>query len=895
MQQKRNEEPLVSQFQRMEFFSGNEVAQSIATKLVPQVANRQTRGNGKDDIIPDQSTLERISKMVASDIDDAHNMMQIHTDLGLAKEIMVSLIIAPKDLLTHKLIWGTGPCDLPTPLVGAITECLSTYFEQGYKINDLLIPACEDALFNTGSYPLVIIPESSLDDIINQNGRISVESLQTNTQVFQNGHVKNRGILGAGTRLDTSGSEPFVTDEHERRGFGIESLTGLSHVDANSTPWFDGKIRILDSTDNLKLPHLQERLTQEMLRDRINYGNVSMESIDRDEELERLQDAVFIRRPTRNIPVITVDRSGNGSRLPKGHPLVMKLPSESIIPVHTPGSPTDHLGYFVMIDEFGNPVTRAQSQDYYKQLTNNMTTKMDNYNSQAKTLLSNVQSFMGPNCETSKFDGMQLLNAYTGMLKYEVLTRLKRGLYGENVELSDVAEQVYTVMLSRTLANLHTSLLYVPIEQCTYIAFDYNNAGCGKSLLSDVKVLAALRSTLLFTDTMIALKNAVPHRKVALGLDETDPDPDKTIAMVQNEFAKTLNYSFPLGVTDPKEQIDMLQKSGVTWEITGHPQYPTTSLQVETTNSNFQRIEPEFAENIRNMIFMGIGMPPEIVDSSLNVEFAASVYSSNLLLAKRSAQKQLILTGFMEDFVRKYVLSSGTLFEELQDIINNHKAELKKFAKQGEEPLRYSAVIKMYLDALKLTLPAADQARVKTQLEAVNDQIALYDALIPAVINDSVLRELMGDEYSQQSDAVIQAVRSNLIIDWMVQENIAPEIQKLVRKADDNNPGYDFLTARLEHMGALSLTIAKYVKRMAERNGGALDDGSTANDNTSTDAADPGGGTDDFSLGTDDFSLDDPTTETDTNDTSSPEGGEATPAENQEDDDLNTNPPGVGI
>jgi hypothetical protein len=886
MQQKRTEEPLVSQFQRMDFFKDNAVAQSLVTKFVPAIANRQTRGNGKDDVIPDQSTLERISKMVASDIDDASNMMQIHTDLGLAREIMVSLIIAPKDLLTHKLIWGTGKCDLPTGLVGAITECLSTYFEQGYKINDLLIPACEDALFNTGSYPLVIIPESSLDDIINQNGRISVESLQTNTAVFESGHVKNRGILGPGTAVESTNGVTRVVDSYTRKGYGIESLTGLSHLDVRSNPWFDGNIRILDSTDNLKLPHLQERLTQEMLRDRMNYGNISMESLDRDEELERLQDALFVRRPTRNIPVITVDRSGNGSRLPKGHPLVMKLPSESIIPVHTPGAPTDHLGYFVMIDEFGNPVTRAQSQDYYKQLTNNMNTKMDNYNSQAKTLLSNVQSFMGPNCETSKFDGMQLLNAYTGMLKYEVLTRLKRGLYGENVELSDVAEQVYTVMLARTLANLHTSLLYVPVEQCTYIAFDYNNAGCGKSLLSDVKVLAALRSTLLFTDTMIALKNAVPHRKVTLGLDETDPDPDKTIALIQNEFAKTLNYSFPLGVTDPKEQIDMLQKSGVSWEISGHPQYPTTSLQVDITNSTFQRIEPEFAENIRNMIFMGIGIPPEIVDSSLNIEFAASVYSSNLLLAKRSAQKQQILTGFMEDFVRKYVLSSGTLFQELQDIINNHRDELRKMQREGDEPLRYSAVIKMYLDALKLKLPAADQARVKTQLEAVNDQLALYDALIPAVLNDTVLREMMGDEFSQYSDSVIQAVRSNLIIDWMVQENIAPEIQKLVRKADDDNPGYDFLTARLEHVNALAATVANYVKRISERNGGSLDNGGSDDTSGGTDTDGDTGDGGLFGGDFDDFGATPDDTE------NPPDGGAAqsdtpTPEENTEDDNLN--------
>lgn len=881
MQHNNDNEAMVSKFQRLDLFRDNPVAQAIVTKLVPSTNGRA--GNDKKDIAPDESTLERISKIVASDIDDASNMMQIHPDLGLAKEIMVSLIIAPKDLLTHKLTWGTNKCDLPSNLVGAMTEHLSTFFDQTYKINDLLIPACEDALFNTGSYPLVIIPESSLDNIINQNGRISLESLNDET-IFESGHVKNRGILGPGSVLEGDGETKRLVD-YKATGFGLESLTGLSHLDVRSPTWFDNNIRVLDSTDNLKLPLLQERISQEMLRDRMNYGNVAMESVERDIELERLEEALYVRRPSRNVPVITVDPAGNGSRLPKGHPLVMKLPSESIIPVHTPGAPTDHLGYFVMIDEFGNPVTRAQSADYYKQMTNNMNTKMDNYNNQSKTLLSNVRTFFGPNCEADKFDGMQLLNAYSGMLRHELLTRLKRGLYGKNIELSDIAEQVYTVMFARSLANMHTSLLYVPVEQCTYIAFDYNNAGCGKSLLSDIKVLAALRSTLLFTDTMIALRNAVPHRKAQLTLDETDPDPYKTIAVVQGEFAKSLNYAFPLGVTDPKEQIDMLQKAGVQWEITGHPQYPTTSLQIENYNVNHARIEPELSENIRNMTFMGIGIPPEIVDSSLNVEFAATVYSSNLLLAKRSAQKQQILTGFMQDFVRKYVLSDGVLIEELIEIIDQHKEELAKAAvvEEGEE-LRYSAVIKLFLNALKLSLPAADQARTETQLAAVQNQLQLYDAILPIVFSDAVIREMLGEEFSQYSDAVQQAVKGNLMIDWMVQENIAPEIQKLVRKVDEDNPGYDFLTARMDIVDNIASTIGTYIKKLADKNGGEAEE--STGGTTDTDNGTGGGGDNGFGGGALDFNFNDTATG---NDTGNQEGDQTTPPENGEEI------PGIGF
>lgn len=888
MQHQNNDEKLVSQFQRLGLFKDNDIVQALVTKMVPPNNNANGSGGSLKENIPDQASMERISKMLATDIDDAANMMQILPDLGLAKEIMVSLIIAPKDLLTHKLIWGTGKCDLSSQLVGEFTEYLSNYFDQSYKINDLLIPMCEDALFNTGSYPLVIIPESSLDDIINQNGRISIESLQ-DEKLFQNGHITNKGILGPGLSVVADGDKGYKLDASAAKvGFGMESLASRDAMTVNATPWFDSNIRILDSADNLKIPLLQERMTQEMLRDRLNYGNVSLESVDRDEELERLEKSMFVRRPSRHVPVITVDVKGNSSRLPKGHPLVMRMPSESIIPVHTPGSPTDHLGYFVMIDEFGNPVTRATSQDYYKQMTNNMRTPMDNYNSQASTMLANVKTFMGPNCQADKYDGMQLLNAYAGMAKYEFLTRLKRSLYGENVEMSDIADKLYPVMFARSLAGMHTSMLYVPVEQCTYVAFDYNNAGLGKSLLSDVKILGALRSTLLFSDTMISLRNAVPHRKVTIGLDETDPDPYKTIALLQGEFAKTLNYAFPLGVTDPKEQIDMLQKAGVQWEITGHPQYPTTSLTVDNLNIAHARIEPELSENIKNMMFMGIGIPPEIVDSSLNIEFAASVYSSNLLLAKRSAQKQEILTGFMVDLVRKYVLSDGILLAGLTEIIDRHKEDLLAIKEEGRD-LHYSTVISMYLDALKMTLPAADQTRVEAQLKAVQDQLSLYEAIIPTIINDGVLREMLGSEYGELADPVIQAIKSNLMLDWMVAENIAPEVQKLVRKVDEDNPGYDFLTARLDHLAALSVTLASYIKKIANKNGGE-DDSAGGTGGGSDYSDDTGGDTGgDDGLGFDFGGGDDSTTEatdspetTDANpesDTPAPEEDEQTPTD----------------
>jgi len=39
-----------------------------------------------------------------------------------------------------------------------------------------------------------------------------------------------------------------------------------------------------------------------------------------------------------------------------GKPMLMKLPTESTIPVFIPGDPSNHIGYFVMLDGNGKPL-----------------------------------------------------------------------------------------------------------------------------------------------------------------------------------------------------------------------------------------------------------------------------------------------------------------------------------------------------------------------------------------------------------------------------------------------------------------------------------------------------------------------------------------------------------
>jgi len=134
-----------------------------------------------------------------------------------------------------------------------------------------------------------------------------------------------------------------------------------------------------------------------------------------------------------------------------------------------------------------------------------------------------------------------------------------------------------------------------------------------------------------------------------------------------------------------------------------------------------------------------------------------------------------------------------------------------------------------------------DTARLATQLQDVNDYLALLDATLPLVINTAVINETMGAEAAAHSDAVYQAIRNSVAIDWMMQNNIAPELYKLFTVGnDDDNPGNNFLAARLDKVTTISKFISDIMTQLATKNGG----GETTEAAPAEPAAEEGG--DDF-------------------------------------------------
>ena len=68
-------------------------------------------------------------------------------------------------------------------------------------------------------------------------------------------------------------------------------------------------------------------------------------------------------------------------------------------------------------------------------------------------------------------ENAKISDIFSDIVEQDLINRLKNGIYGSNVSIGK-ANEVYRLMLSRTLKGLYTKILYLPKEFVSYMAND---------------------------------------------------------------------------------------------------------------------------------------------------------------------------------------------------------------------------------------------------------------------------------------------------------------------------------------------------------------------------------------------------------------------------------------
>lgn len=828
---------------------------------------RDTDGSRKVTVPNSHLFRNRLSKRAKKSV-DAQAVLKLLPDVELGIRILTSCILSPSDMTGGDMNW-LGPEELlPSDLNATLIKRIRQHFDQVYKIKPLLPKILRKCLAEDGSYPVAVIPENVIDDIINGQKRVSMESIKGFVHEKSN-LMKSIGILGSYKETETKGLNV---------AFESMNATQLKEDDGYSRLAFDTgyhKNEYVYITDNpmvLRIQDINNAMRSEKAKHA--YSTIAQESMGNPKITEyRIERSLYSKKDTKGEQVVAFKRPDELNRNTIGHPLIKRFPAESVIPVFVPGEPEKQIGFFICLDEEGVPIQAPGGDQYYNNLSSGFGGATNS--SMTSGIIQRVKSNLGSNVQfdNNSVKHMEMsIQIYSELVEKDLLSRVKNGIRSSNVNIS-TNHQIYEIMLARTLSKKLTQMLYIPADYMTYIAFKHGDDGIGLSLLDDTATINALRIVLLFSDIIGSIKNSIGRTTTTLKLDERDPDPMKTIEIAQNEIVRGRQLSVPLSVSNVTDITDFIQRAGFEWKFEGHPSVPDVSFDFQDTQSNKQRPDSELQDSLRKASIMGTYVSPEMVDNGFNSEFAASVVANNILFSKRIIELQEIFNPQITEHLKKCVKYSQPLMADLKEIIIQNKdklkldeIEVKDYAgnlidDERKEKIVINDLLEKFLDGFAVELPKPTSVTLDQQMTDLETYSSAVDkALDLAYMNDQIINTNSMGDFSQNIEMLKGLYKAHFMRRYLTEKGILTELADITSLNEEGKPAIDMPADTEEHLLSLirsmipTVAVLNTMKSKVEK---AVDElGFNPPEEVQAPMEDTGGGEDQFGGGGDQFGMD---------------------------------------
>lgn len=782
---------------------------------------------------PNVFELRNLSERIGRDITDAETVMQVLPETELAATILISCILSPKDMMTTEVNYSAPEGSLPPDVAAALVDRLGQYFETDYNIKPLMSTWLKDMILHTGSYTAAVIPENAIDEVINNNRFIKMESLSSD--IDSDGSMKSKGLLGNPSRKDEApgpGTRASVATESFNDGYRRRSGEYDSYMTLAGD--FAGRPQetftsVIDNQNLLKVPQINQKIREERVKNALGGMALEKYSDDPSKLSDRELHSLLYKSPNRQYrPIDSIVTQERLNRRTVGAPLIMHLPSEAVIPVYVPGNVKQQVGFFVLIDEDGNPLTRQNPEDIYAQMGNRMNSGGSFATAMLNKVKANISGFDCGNRQHLAYSAQ----VYGGMVEQDLLSRLRNGIYTNGVALASKPE-VYRIMLARALAAQHTQMLFLPIELVTYFAFKFSPDGVGRSVLDEMKILSSLRSMLTFANTMAAMKNSIGRTGVAIKLDETDADPQKTIERYMHEIARTRQQAFPIGVTSPVDLTDYMQRAAFEFSFSGHPRMPDTSVEFTEKNSNYVKPDTELEEDLRKRSIQKFGLPAQVVDAGYEAEFATSIVTNNILISKNVISMQDQFVPLVEDHLHKVAMNDEGLIRDLRKILETkYDSILKRFEADEEMKKRYTQLtdgnktqlkeliireaLNDFVLGFKVSLPRPNSVSLDNQAAAFDKYMETLEKALDYYISTNILNaDTLGD-VSEHVDMVKENIKAYYARKYMAEVGMMPELSELVSVNEEGKPMVDLYNVQAEHAKALGASINHFLDKLIQ-------------------------------------------------------------------------------
>lgn len=721
---------------------------TLRKKLVAGHGRDEGRPTSKPAFGIDKASTQRVVDDTAEHITDAKSVFEVLPDTKLAMDILVSCIMSPNDMIANDLLFRVKDSTTDEEINGILLQVIEDYFTNDVELSKMCVPALEDMLFKTGSYPVIAVPRSGIDAIIN-GAEVSTESLAEDFQTDMT--IKNIGFLS-----DKTGEDGNTVS--------IESMAS-SLLRCTDPIKVNDTVSLVDNPTVLKRPLLEERIREERSRNllgQMNFLSSATVSMEDDSGNTTTEDVVlYNKRKFKKTPFMELMEA---DEIGDEEPIFFHPPSESIIPINVPGDVTRKVGYFVVLDGTGNPVSVASSKKHWDRLKSQSTDNVDS------TEISRIREQLFGKDEHKDIKTVRELHkAYVTHLERRLHDALKNGIHGDSVDI-EMTPDAEMLMLSRALGRMKTQLLYIPKELMVYMAFDYNELGVGKSLLESTKIISSMRAMLLLANTQAGMRNSTPGVRLDIELDPLDKDPDGTVEKVLALREQANLGSYPLGNLDLTNIANSINRSNVQVSVSNHPAYPQTKVNSEDVSRAVATVDTDLEDGLRERHHQGWGVTPEMIDATRETDFAANVIMSNKLFVKRVSVYQDEFTDFLTEIAKLFARLSPKIQQEMVDKVSESKVKYK--GDLGE-------IITKFLEDFEVQLPSPDSSKVVTQMEELTQYIEILDVALEAYFSEDIMDSVVDTDLEDSIVSTQAAIRAYFIRNWMRNNNVLPEIEAL--------------------------------------------------------------------------------------------------------------------
>ena len=578
-------------------------------------------------------------------------------EIEAAKDIMVASILSPVDLQTDAINIEVDDKSLPEEVQTKLSQVLSDYINDELRLSQRLAKWIGNAMYQTGASPVMILPQSNIKTLQNLNDLEYAGLFERDGMIRPT--TRPNKTVSSGESLNPLASFETLSikyDTEEFSGFvdrmandclaSIESLDFISKDNVNSV--FKDK-----ETFKKDLKEVIDK-SKNFIRFSTNVSTITKHGKDIRSKLEEMQrdiDKEFILNKPTPLYVLNTETVKEGE---VEAPTLVELPYQSVIPVIVPGAPEQHIGYFILVNQWGEPIN-PDNRD------------MNDMNANGRLMESNMHAMFGvPSAlivgDRSPLQHFKITSAIFGnILRHFMERKLEEyGLGGTQIQQH---EAITTCLMRNMLDSRRIGLIFVPEPMMVYYHFDVHQDGTGKSLIEDLRTITGLRTTLVTANIMAATENSIDQKIVELNVGEMNANSQQLMEQVKNALTekRIMRYdNNPLNV-----QRDLIQKSLtiVPKGIKGL----ADALNVTTEHKSAGAIgaDDNLLTQLGDWLIQGLKVPKSILTKSGEEEFARSVVTTNLFFNNRVKIYQRYVNEQSTKLIRTYIKYSTPLQEKI--------------------------------------------------------------------------------------------------------------------------------------------------------------------------------------------------------------------------------------